>query len=53
MLLFQGFLVGNGMSDWAMNSQSLMYFGNYHGLWGERYVKYDSEKITPQITFYK
>ncbi|KAI0228585.1 Lysosomal protective protein [Lamellibrachia satsuma] len=32
---FKGFAVGNGLSDWGMNSNSIMFFGYYHGLWGE------------------
>ena len=33
--LLQGFAVGNGLSDWGMNSNSIMFFGYYHGLWGQ------------------
>lgn len=32
---FQGFAVGNGLSSFALNDQSLIYFGYYHGLFGE------------------
>uniref|UniRef100_A0AAY4DZF7 Carboxypeptidase n=1 Tax=Denticeps clupeoides TaxID=299321 RepID=A0AAY4DZF7_9TELE len=34
-LNFQGFAVGNGLSSFALNDQSLVYFGYYHGLFGE------------------
>uniref|UniRef100_A0A3P8T3L2 Carboxypeptidase n=1 Tax=Amphiprion percula TaxID=161767 RepID=A0A3P8T3L2_AMPPE len=32
---FQGFAVGNGISSFALNDQSLIHFGYYHGLFGE------------------
>lgn len=32
---FQGFAVGNGLSSFALNDQTLIYFGYYHGLFGE------------------
>lgn len=32
---FQGFAVGNGITSFALNDQSLIYFGYYHGLFGE------------------
>ncbi|XP_030621513.1 lysosomal protective protein isoform X2 [Chanos chanos] len=32
---FKGFAVGNGISSFALNDQSLVYFGYYHGLFGE------------------
>ncbi|XP_006004686.2 lysosomal protective protein-like [Latimeria chalumnae] len=32
---FKGFGVGNGMSSYDLNDQSLVYFGYYHGLFGE------------------
>uniref|UniRef100_A0A8C6K6G5 Carboxypeptidase n=1 Tax=Nothobranchius furzeri TaxID=105023 RepID=A0A8C6K6G5_NOTFU len=32
---FQGFSVGNGLSSFALNDESLIYFGYYHGLFGE------------------
>lgn len=32
---FQGFAVGNGISSFDLNDQSLIYFGYYHGLFGE------------------
>lgn len=32
---FKGFAVGNGLSSTALNDQSLVYFGYYHGLFGE------------------
>ncbi|CAL1604035.1 unnamed protein product [Knipowitschia caucasica] len=32
---FKGFAVGNGLSSFALNDQSLVYFGYYHGLFGE------------------
>ena len=35
---FQGFIVGNGLSDSGMNLDSLVYFAYYHGLIGERFV---------------
>ncbi|KAM9817170.1 lysosomal protective protein [Neosynchiropus ocellatus] len=31
----KGFSVGNGLSSYALNDQSLVYFGYYHGLFGE------------------
>ncbi|XP_076148092.1 lysosomal protective protein isoform X1 [Alosa pseudoharengus] len=34
-LNFRGFAVGNGLSSFALNDQSLVYFGYYHGLFGE------------------
>ncbi|KAJ8336620.1 hypothetical protein SKAU_G00378400 [Synaphobranchus kaupii] len=33
---FKGFGVGNGISSFALNDQSLIYFGYYHGLFGEQ-----------------
>ncbi|KAJ8272072.1 hypothetical protein COCON_G00109310 [Conger conger] len=33
---FKGFGVGNGLSSDALNDQSLIYFGYYHGLFGEQ-----------------
>ncbi|XP_040009848.1 cathepsin A-like isoform X2 [Xiphias gladius] len=32
---FKGFAVGNGLSSSALNDQTLIYFGYYHGLFGE------------------
>ncbi|XP_031702447.1 lysosomal protective protein [Anarrhichthys ocellatus] len=32
---FKGFSVGNGLSSYALNDQALIYFGYYHGLFGE------------------
>ncbi|KAM3877493.1 lysosomal protective protein [Diretmus argenteus] len=32
---FKGFAVGNGLSSFALNDQALIYFGYYHGLFGE------------------
>ncbi|XP_076583487.1 lysosomal protective protein isoform X1 [Chaetodon auriga] len=32
---FKGFAVGNGLSSFALNDQTLIYFGYYHGLFGE------------------
>ncbi|KAK5873909.1 hypothetical protein PBY51_018909 [Eleginops maclovinus] len=32
---FKGFSVGNGLSSFALNDQTLIYFGYYHGLFGE------------------
>uniref|UniRef100_A0A3B3RDK6 Carboxypeptidase n=1 Tax=Paramormyrops kingsleyae TaxID=1676925 RepID=A0A3B3RDK6_9TELE len=32
---FKGFAVGNGMSSYALNDQSLIYFAYYHGLLSE------------------
>uniref|UniRef100_S4RP17 Carboxypeptidase n=1 Tax=Petromyzon marinus TaxID=7757 RepID=S4RP17_PETMA len=32
---FKGFAVGNGLSSYAINDQSLVYFAYYHGLLGE------------------
>ncbi|XP_017297319.1 cathepsin A-like [Kryptolebias marmoratus] len=32
---FKGFAVGNGLSSFNLNDQSLIYFGYYHGLFGE------------------
>jgi cathepsin A (carboxypeptidase C) len=31
----QGILVGNGLSSYTINDNSLLYFGQYHGLLGE------------------
>ncbi|XP_026175825.1 lysosomal protective protein [Mastacembelus armatus] len=33
---FKGFAVGNGLSSYALNDQSLIYFGYYHGLFGKQ-----------------
>ncbi|XP_060081281.1 lysosomal protective protein-like isoform X2 [Ylistrum balloti] len=33
---FQGFVVGNGLSDAEMNTDSLIYFEYYHGLIGDK-----------------
>uniref|UniRef100_A0A8C7R236 Carboxypeptidase n=1 Tax=Oncorhynchus mykiss TaxID=8022 RepID=A0A8C7R236_ONCMY len=33
---FKAFAVGNGLSSYALNDQSLIYFGYYHGLFGEQ-----------------
>ncbi|CAI9744246.1 protective isoform X1 [Octopus vulgaris] len=33
---FQGFAVGNGMSDYNINTASILYFGYYHGLYGSK-----------------
>ncbi|XP_051560097.1 lysosomal protective protein-like isoform X2 [Myxocyprinus asiaticus] len=35
----EGFAVGNGISSFALNDQSLIYFGYYHGLFGEQLWK--------------
>lgn len=32
---FQGFATGNGLSSFDLNDQTLIYFGYYHGLFGE------------------
>ncbi|KAA0202018.1 hypothetical protein HAZT_HAZT009598 [Hyalella azteca] len=32
---FQGFAVGNGLSSYPMNDNSLVFFANYHGLVGK------------------
>lgn len=32
---FKGFAVGNGLSSFDLNDQALIYFGYYHGLFGE------------------
>lgn len=32
---FKGFIVGNGLSDDDMNTNSVIYFAYYHGLIGE------------------
>uniref|UniRef100_A0A8C9TR07 Carboxypeptidase n=1 Tax=Scleropages formosus TaxID=113540 RepID=A0A8C9TR07_SCLFO len=32
----KGFAVGNGITSFALNDQSLIYFGYYHGLFGEQ-----------------
>uniref|UniRef100_A0A2I4CUG1 Carboxypeptidase n=1 Tax=Austrofundulus limnaeus TaxID=52670 RepID=A0A2I4CUG1_AUSLI len=32
---FKGFAVGNGLSSFDLNDQSLIYFGYYHSLFGE------------------
>ncbi|XP_023672803.2 lysosomal protective protein [Paramormyrops kingsleyae] len=31
---FKGFAVGNGITSFEINDQSLIYFGNFHGLFG-------------------
>lgn len=33
--ILQGFGVGNGLSSFQFNDQSLIYFSYYHGLFGE------------------
>lgn len=33
---FKGFAVGNGLSDYTLNDQAVIYFGYYHGLFGEK-----------------
>ncbi|MBN3309795.1 PPGB protein, partial [Amia calva] len=33
---FKGFAVGNGLSSYDLNDQSLIYYGYYHGLFGEQ-----------------
>eukprot|EP00106_Octopus_bimaculoides_P009914 XP_014777356.1 PREDICTED: lysosomal protective protein-like [Octopus bimaculoides] len=33
---FQGFAVGNGLSDYNINTASVLYFGYYHGLYGSK-----------------
>lgn len=33
--ILQGFGVGNGLSSFQFNDQALIYFGYYHGLFGE------------------
>ncbi|MFT7816837.1 lysosomal protective protein-like [Arapaima gigas] len=35
---FKGMAVGNGMTSYALNDQSLVYFGYYHGLFGDECV---------------
>lgn len=41
---FKGFVVGNGVSDYTLNGNSLVFFAYYHGLFGEdtwdKLVKY-------------
>jgi hypothetical protein len=37
-IYLQGFAVGNGLSDDAMNDNSIIYFGYYHGLFGTAWV---------------
>ena len=37
LCLSQGIAVGNGMSSYEMNDNSLVYFAYYHGLLGTRY----------------
>nr|XP_014349153.1 PREDICTED: lysosomal protective protein-like isoform X2 [Latimeria chalumnae] len=32
---FKGFAIGNGLTSYALNDQSLIYFGYYHGLFGD------------------
>jgi hypothetical protein len=32
LFLLQGFAVGNGLSSWKLNDNSLLYFGFYHGI---------------------
>lgn len=33
---FKGFAVGNGIGDWSLNDDSLVYFAYYHGLLSEK-----------------
>lgn len=33
---FKGFAVGNGLTDYTLNGNSLIYFGYYHGLFGSK-----------------
>uniref|UniRef100_A0A8C4ND68 Carboxypeptidase n=1 Tax=Eptatretus burgeri TaxID=7764 RepID=A0A8C4ND68_EPTBU len=33
-LNLMGLVIGNGLSSWKMNDDSLIYFANYHGLFG-------------------
>jgi len=33
----KGYAVGNGLSSWAMNTDSIMFFAYFHGLLGQRY----------------
>lgn len=35
IVIVQGFGVGNGLSSFLFNDQALIYFGYYHGLFGE------------------
>ena len=35
---FKGFAVGNGLSDYGMNTDSLIYFAYNHGLIGQKLV---------------
>lgn len=36
VIVLQGVAVGNGMSSYEMNDNSLVYFAYYHGLLGSR-----------------
>lgn len=36
VVVLQGIAVGNGMSSYEMNDNSLVYFAYYHGLLGSR-----------------
>ncbi|ESO96867.1 hypothetical protein LOTGIDRAFT_159616 [Lottia gigantea] len=33
---FQGMVIGNGLSNYELNDNSLIYFGYYHGLYGAK-----------------
>ena len=35
---FKGMAIGNGISDFDTNENSLLYFAYYHGLIGDRFV---------------
>ena len=35
---FKGMAIGNGISNFDTNDNSLLYFAYYHGLMGDRYV---------------
>lgn len=53
-LCFQGFAVGNGLCSFALNDQSLIYFGYYHGLFGEEWVDlhlFTSGSLLPLLFF--
>lgn len=32
---FQGYAIGNGLSSYKLNDDSIIFFGYYHGLYGE------------------
>lgn len=54
---FEGFAVGNGMSDFNMNENSIIHFAYYHGLFGpdlyEKLQKYCCGSVHTECSFTK